>query len=134
MPKRRGALTEREAAFVDALIGKAKGNATLAAKIAGYSPKTARQAAARLLTKVNVQKALVNRREKRKLEAIATADERDRYLSAFVRDETLDAFARIGAVKELNKVEGRHSMTHIHKGKLTLEQALGQSREGEAHK
>jgi phage terminase small subunit len=57
------ALSERERRFVDAYMGKAAGNATKAAELAGYSQKTCRQQGARLLTKVSIQAAIKQRAE-----------------------------------------------------------------------
>lgn len=54
-------LSERERRFVEAYMGKAAGNATTAAKMAGYSAKTAGSQASRLLKKVNIQTALNTR-------------------------------------------------------------------------
>lgn len=131
MPKRKGQLNEQERRFVDAFFGKAKGNATKAAILAGYSRKNARSQASRLLTRANIQKALAGRRDRREQDSIAEADERDRYFSTFLRDEHLDIHARLIAGKELNKVSGRHSILVNVKGKLTLEEALGASRKGD---
>ena len=58
-------LNEREQRFVDAYIGEAAGNATKAAELAGYSPKTARQLGSRLLTKVDIRDAVQARQTKR---------------------------------------------------------------------
>ena len=51
-------LTAKEHAFVAAYLGEARGNATKAAEIAGYSPKTAYSAGGRLLKDVEVQAAI----------------------------------------------------------------------------
>lgn len=54
---------QRRALFVEAMCDpKIKGNATKAAKAAGYSPKTARQQGARLLSDVSLSKAIAERR------------------------------------------------------------------------
>jgi len=52
-------LTNRERAFVEHyLTGRARWNGAAAARAAGYSTKTAKEQASRLLTKVNVQAAI----------------------------------------------------------------------------
>jgi hypothetical protein len=58
---KRGELNERERKFVTAFMGKCAGNATAAAKAAGYSPKTAASIASRLLRKVNIQQGIAAR-------------------------------------------------------------------------
>ena len=127
----KGKLNERERLFLAAFLGPAKGNGTKAAIIAGYAKNSARVTASKLLTKANIQAALAARVARRELKDIADADERDRYFSDFLRDEDLDIHARLIAGKELNKVSGRHSILVNVKGKLTLEDALQASREGD---
>jgi hypothetical protein len=58
----------------------------------------------------------------------AQAAERDRLLSAIARDTEAQTFDRIAAIKELNKVDGRHVVRPQINGKVTLEQALTASR------
>lgn len=127
--KKCGAVNERERRFVVEFLGKARGNATLAARRAGYSAKSARQQASRLLTKAAIQRALVARVAKADAASIADADERDTILSSFARSGVEDTRDRIIAIAELNKCSGRHSIKHLVKGTLTLEQILTQSRE-----
>lgn len=63
-------LTAKELAFVSAYIGEARGNATKAAEIAGYSKKTAYSAGGRLLKDVEVQAAIEAWRAEVKVSAI----------------------------------------------------------------
>jgi hypothetical protein len=56
-------LSERERRFVEYFMGEAAGNATQAARLAGYSAKSARHQASRLLTKRNILGAIAARRE-----------------------------------------------------------------------
>lgn len=49
-------LNDREIAFCMYYVGQAKFNGSKAAKLAGYSEKTAKEQASQLLTKLNVQK------------------------------------------------------------------------------
>jgi phage terminase small subunit len=58
-------VTEKERRFVEAYMGAAAGNAAKAAELAGYSPKSARHQASRLLTKRNVQDAIAERQARR---------------------------------------------------------------------
>lgn len=64
MPKE---LSELERRFVDAYIGQAEGNGTKAAELAGYSQKSARAQASRLLTRRNIADAIAQRRERREI-------------------------------------------------------------------
>jgi phage terminase small subunit len=57
-------LSERERRFVSAYVGKAAGNATVAAKLAGYSAKSARRIGTRLSSKVHVRSAIGAAQEK----------------------------------------------------------------------
>lgn len=54
-------LSERERRFVEAYMGKAAGNATKAATLAGYAKGSAKVTASRLLTKANVRTAIDSR-------------------------------------------------------------------------
>lgn len=56
-------LSERERRFVEAYMGPAAGNATEAARLAGYSAKTAGSQGSRLLKKANIRQALQTRVE-----------------------------------------------------------------------
>lgn len=127
----RPTYTTREAAFVQHYRGKARGNATKAAILAGYSRKTAAAIASRLLRKVNIKAALRAAVEKAEQREKADAEERDRICSAFARDLFGDKLTRLAAIKELNKVDGRHTIRHQIEGKATLEMVLAASHEGE---
>jgi phage terminase small subunit len=54
-------LSERERRFVEAYMGKAAGNATEAAILAGYKRTSARQQGSRLLTKASIRNAVEQR-------------------------------------------------------------------------
>lgn len=128
----RAKLTEKERRFVEAFMGKAVGNGTRAVLLAGYTKnrRSAGTLANRLLKKVEVQRAIAGRVQKREQTSILTAQERDEMLSRIARrEEEVKPFAAQKAVAELNKCEGRHSMKLIHAGKLTLEQAIEKARE-----
>lgn len=122
-------LSPKERAFVHAYMTDAAGNATQAARLAGYSPKTARAQGSRLLTKVDVRAAVDRRVEQREARGIATAEARDLLASEWLQDTTLDHTTRIQAMRELNRVDGRYSLKLIHSGRLTIEQALERANE-----
>lgn len=121
-------LTDKERVFVEAYCGVAKGNATEAARIAGYgrTPKSTVNLASRLLAKVGIRKAIEAFQAKREQKAIAGADERDEILTTIARNGK--PIEKIKAINELNKVTGRHSARVIHEGKMTLEEILSSSR------
>jgi hypothetical protein len=106
------ALTEREAAFVDAFVGVGAGNGTAAAIHAGFPRAGARVAAHRLLTRANVQRAILDRAAKRERASIATAEERDEILTRLLRDERQEPQVRLRAIAELNRCGGRHLLRH----------------------
>lgn len=124
-------LTPREKSFVSAYLGRSRGNATKAAIAAGYSRKTARQTGHRLLTKADIRQAVDQVVAAREKKTIAAAEERDLILSAIARDTGAENGDRIRSVIELNRCSGRHSLHLIHKGKLTVAEALGLSRSPE---
>lgn len=123
-------LTLKERRFVDAYLGSAAGNGTAAARTAGYkgSPKVLGVQSARMLGKASVKAAVAARVQKAEAKGIASAEERDLRLSEILRMTDAELGHVIAAVRELNKCTGRHSITHNVQGKLTLEQALGESR------
>lgn len=56
-------LTDKEYRFANYYLGEARFNATEAAKLAGYSERTARQQGSRLLTNVYIEKYIQERSE-----------------------------------------------------------------------
>lgn len=118
------ALNARERSFVTAYRGKAAGNGARAAVLAGYARGSAKVTASRLLTRANVQAELRTRILASERLEKADADERDRILTGFARDAKTHKDVRISAIKELNKVDGRHTMRHQIEGKVTIEHAL----------
>jgi phage terminase small subunit len=122
-------LSEKERRFVAAFMGSCAGNGTAAAKAAGYGPRGAHVRASCLLRRRKVQAAIaatVTRREKK---ADLTAAELDALFTTWALDETIELSARQAAARELNKVKGRYSMTHILKGRLTIADALEMARD-----
>ena len=125
MSKKRSGLNPREQLFVDHFFGKARGNATKAAILSGYSQRSARNIAWRLMTKAHIQRAVVTRRDERTQSAILNAEERDKLLSEIaVREKIRDPKVAKSCIAELNKCDGRHSINVNHKGRLTIEDAL----------
>ena len=126
-------LNERQRRFVVAFIGWARGNATKAAIFAGYSERTARVQASQLLSKLNIQAAIEERGRRGDLKGIAHANERDVILTRIARNDHLPSAERIRAIVEMNKCEGRHiTRRQLYRG-ITLEEALGASREIEGN-
>jgi hypothetical protein len=124
MPKRPpGGLTIRERAFVSAFLGPARGNATQAALLAGYSPKTAGTIGSQNLQKLEIAKAVEKAIARGERAAIANAAECDELATGFLRNPFLSVKERMRAMAELNKVSGRHVLKH--KVELTLAEALG---------
>ena len=73
------ALSERERRFVECYMGAAAGNATKAARLAGYSSKTARKQGSRLLTKGHIRAAIDQTAQTDP--AVLTREERQRFWS-----------------------------------------------------
>jgi phage terminase small subunit len=98
-------LSLKQKSFVNAYLGEANGNATKAAIIAGYSERTAKQAGSRLLTHVDVQRAL----ERRLHKAQMTADEALERVALIARADVTDISASdaIRANELILKVNGR---------------------------
>jgi phage terminase small subunit len=121
-------LSERERRFIDAYLGEAGGNATRAARVAGYARTTAEHQASRLLGKVGVQRAIAVHQARREQQAVAAAVERDALLTSILRDRSNTANDRIKAITEMNRCDGRHSVRVRHGGGMTLEQIVADSR------
>ena len=101
-------LNERQKAFADYYIEL--GNATEAAKKAGYSPKTAYSIGNENLSKPEISEYIAERLKDKEAQRIASADEVMRFFSAVMRGEVRDQFGletsvdtRISAGKEIMK-------------------------------
>jgi len=96
-------LTEKQRKFVEAFMGPAKGNATEAARIAGYSGSdaTLRNAGSRLLTNANISEAIKERQESDPL--VADREERQRFWSEVMRNDQADMKDRLKASEILGK-------------------------------
>ncbi|MDL2279234.1 terminase small subunit [Desulfovibrio sp. OttesenSCG-928-G11] len=95
-------LTAKQRCFVEAYTG----NATEAALQAGYSPKTARSMGQRLLTKVDIQKAIQGREKERMESTIADRKKRQEFWSTAMQDEEQPMRDRLRASELLGKSEG----------------------------
>ena len=84
-------LTPRQRAFADYYIET--GNATEAARQAGYSVKTARVIGRQNLTKVAISEYISERMQAKDKERIASQDEVLEFLSRVVRGEEYEEFA-----------------------------------------
>jgi phage terminase small subunit len=108
----RPVLNERQKAFANYYIEL--GNATEAAKKAGYSPKTAYSIGNENLSKPEISEYIAERLKDKEAQRIASADEVMRFFSAVMRGEVKDQFGletsvdtRINAGKEIMK---RHAV------------------------
>lgn len=97
-------LSERERRFVEAYMGRSKGNATKAAVAAGYATNSAKVTASRLLSKANVRAAI---------EARVTSDpqvsdraDRQRFLTTVMHTRKVSMKDRLKAVELLGKSQG----------------------------
>lgn len=104
----REALTQRQKDFANAFIET--GNATEAAKIAGYSERTARQIGTENLSKPAISGYIKKRIEEIEAGKVASADEVIKFYTSVMRGEVRDQFGleasladRLNAGKELMK-------------------------------
>lgn len=95
------ALTPQKRAFVVAY----NGNATEAAKAAGYSEKTAYAQGSRLLKDAEVIAAIRAREDKRDSKVIATREDRQAFWTETMRDAGQEIGARLKASELLGKSE-----------------------------
>jgi phage terminase small subunit len=97
-------LSERERRFVDAYMGAAAGNATKAARLAGYAKNTAEKQASRLLGKVGIQAAIDARTKEDP--AVSDREERQRFYSVVMRNPKLAMKDRLKAAELQGKTQG----------------------------
>ena len=101
-------MNKRQRAFCDAYI--ISGNATAAAREAGYAAGSARQTAARLLTSNNIRTYIASRVEVAEIGRVADMNEGLTFLSDTMRGKIKDQFGldasltdRLAAARELVK-------------------------------
>lgn len=91
-------LSEKQRRFVEAYMGRAAGNATEAARVAGYSdPNYGRQ----IITKPNVLSAIESRQASDPM--IPDREERQRFWGSVMRDEKEETRDRLRASELLGK-------------------------------
>lgn len=113
------ALSERERRFVDVYCGQAEGNATTAARLAGYSEKSAGRIGYRLSKKVHIRSEIVRRQSMRaeesgitqtrvldELTLLAFSDV-THYAVSDTGDVELAAGAPVGAMRALSSIKRR---------------------------
>jgi phage terminase small subunit len=111
-------LTEKQRRFVEAFTGEAQGNATKAAKLAGYSgdEKALAVRGAEIVRNRKVQQAIEEARASVTSEAIATREERQTFLTRTMRDGGIEPKDRIKACEVLGKMQGdfieKHEVKH----------------------
>lgn len=120
-------LSERERRFVEFYMGEAAGNATKAARFAGYSAKTARKQGSRLRTKGHIRAAI--QEAARNDPAVWTREDRQRFWTAVAAGAGGFAKATLRDRLKASELLGRSqsdffSLTHLHQGRITLEEAL----------
>ncbi len=120
-------LTPRQRRFVEAYAG----NAAEAARAAGYSEKTANRAGSRLLSDVDVRAAIAAREQKSSAGRIATREERQAFWTNVLNNPEVEWQARLKASELLGKSNADFTERHLHEGKVTLEQLVVGSYEGE---
>lgn len=111
-------LTEKQKRFIDYYIETA--NATLSAKKAGYSEKTAKNIGAENLTKLNY--FIQERLEEKEAQRIATQDEVLQYLTRVMRGEEKDQFGLDASLQDRTKCAellGKRYGTFVDKKELT---------------
>lgn len=99
---RRRDLTERQKRFVELY----NGNATEAARLAGYAPKNAGLTGSRLLKNPRIRKALEERLKKVDGPHIASREERQAFWTRVFYDENCDMAHRLRASELLAKSNG----------------------------
>lgn len=111
-------LNPREQAFVQ--YYKATANATKAAIAAGYSAKTAAQAASRLLKKVKVAEALREASEQLAQATVASVEERRTILTLIARRHADSPIPANKAIDTLNKMDGLYVQKVEHSGEVAV--------------
>ena len=114
-------MSDKQKRFVEEYL--IDGNATRAAIAAGYSERTARQAGARLLTKVNIQKAIASAKAARSERVQVT---QDYVISRLVIEAEREGdgsshSARVSALEKLGKHLGMFTDRVIHEGAVPIE-------------
>ena len=119
-------LTAKQKRFIELYDG----NAAAAARAAGYSEKSARIIAKQLMDDPRIAAGIRAREDKRNARDIASMNERKRFWTAAMRDESLDVKARLRASELLGKSEGdfidRKEITGKDGGPLSVRSILAE--------
>ena len=97
---------KREVAFVMAFTGEAKGNASKAAELVGYSSEFSRNAAYRLMRTPRIRKAIELSNRELWLSGVGDRRERQEILTEIMRDPNAGKTARIRAIEVLARMQG----------------------------
>ena len=95
-------LTKKQQKFIQAYSG----NASEAARMAGYSSRTAKAIGFELLTKPDIADAIREREKERTDSMIATREERQQFWTAILRDPETELRDRLRASELLGRSEG----------------------------
>jgi ATP-dependent helicase YprA (DUF1998 family) len=124
-------LSEQRRRFVEAFMGTSHGNARQAALTAGYSQATAGKQGSRLLTFVDVRRAIAERAKSDP--AVWQREDLQAWWTAVVSGASPHKRAALGIRLKASELLGRSQAVFTdnvaHSGKLTLEQALTASRQ-----
>lgn len=125
-------LTDKQQRFVEYYCGDAKFNATLAAKMAGYSEDSARQTAAETLSKQYIQEAIQTFMDKATESAEVTTEWVVRKLKeeAELEGEGSSQTGRISAISKLGDFTGgfdKNKNHTIHSGTLGVKEVTKMS-------
>ena len=104
-------LTLRQQAFCRAVVSGA--SHTDAARTAGYSARTARSAASRLLTQGNIQAELARLRAAADVDATLTLAAAKQLVSRIAADESERSTTRLSAVETLARLSGWQSLALV---------------------
>jgi len=102
MPKNKNGFSAMQQRFIELF----NGNATEAARAAGYSPKNAGKIGGQLLSNPRIASAIFNREKTRRAADIADREERQKFWTAVFRDEHRPMKDRLRASELLAKSEG----------------------------
>lgn len=117
-------LNHRQRAFVAVYAG----NATEAARLAGYrgSTRSLEVMGSRLLSHVEVKAAIEARQASELRPAVADRQEVEEVLTKHVRNVG-DPDLQLRAVSQLAKMRGWNTQKHVLEGKVTLEQLINEA-------
>lgn len=102
-------MTGKKRAFIDAYVNDIKHNQTAAAISAGYSAKTAEQAASRLMRDPEVKEAIASAEKERHEQNTAKAEEVEEFLTSVMRGEVVDNIPLLIGGGEQKLMEGKPS-------------------------